>query len=252
MNCSASKLHFSTHFFGSWTENCRIASGPILVPESRLNLWSILPVWKLEWHMPVQTLRVSLSLVPPLPVHPLEKWQAVWNRKLKVLILQLGRLLVKSWNGEPVHQKMKNEVHFRILSRSHGVPSSGFPMHVLAAGRFLWTWRIGTHGMGPTQYYFIGSAFAHPTSPIPSFPRVSSLMSHPAVDLDVVNPGCITTPEWICKNFSIFHYPCCCWGFFFFEFIFIMGFRWFSMLCLCHFTPIWFTYREISINAFFF
>ena len=49
--------------------------------------------------------------------------------------------------------------------------------------------------MGTTQYYFKGSAFAHPTSPILSAPRVSSLMSNPAVGLDMVIPGCFTAPE---------------------------------------------------------
>ena len=45
------------------------------------------------------------------------------------------------------------------------------------------------------QYYFKGSAFAHPTSPILSAPRVSTLMSNPAVGLDMVNPGFFTAPE---------------------------------------------------------
>ena len=49
--------------------------------------------------------------------------------------------------------------------------------------------------MGIMQYYFKGSAFAHPTTPILSSPRVSSLMSHPTVGLDVVNPGSFTAPE---------------------------------------------------------
>ena len=31
MNCSAPELHFTTRFFGSWPQKCRIASGPLLV-----------------------------------------------------------------------------------------------------------------------------------------------------------------------------------------------------------------------------
>ena len=49
--------------------------------------------------------------------------------------------------------------------------------------------------MGTTQYYFKGSAFAHPTSAILSAPRVSSLMSSPAVGLDMVNPVFFNAPE---------------------------------------------------------
>ena len=49
--------------------------------------------------------------------------------------------------------------------------------------------------MGTTQYYFKGSAFAHPTSAILSAPRVSSLMSNPAVGLDMVKPGFFTAPK---------------------------------------------------------
>ena len=55
----------------------------------------LLPDWKLEWHVLVQTPRASPSLVPPLPIHPPDKLQTVQNRRLKVLILQGGRLLVK-------------------------------------------------------------------------------------------------------------------------------------------------------------
>ena len=51
--------------------------------------------------------------------------------------------------------------------------------------------------MGTTQYYFKGSAFAHPTSPNLSARRVSTLMSQSAVGLDMVNPGGITAPERI-------------------------------------------------------
>ena len=64
--------------------------------------------------------------------------------------------------------------------------------------------------MGTTQYYFKGSAFAHPTSPNLSAPRVSTLMSPSAVGLDMVNPGGITAPERILQEFlslslSLFH-----------------------------------------------
>ncbi len=64
--------------------------------------------------------------------------------------------------------------------------------------------------MGTTQYYFKGSAFAHPTSPNLSAPRVSTLMSQSAVGLDMVNPGGITAPERILSEFlslslSLFH-----------------------------------------------
>ena len=96
MNCSAPELHFSTRFFGSWPQKRRIASGPILVPVGRISLWLILlPDGKIEWPVPVPTPRASLSLVPPLPGHPQDKLQRVRNRRLKVLILQGGRWLVK-------------------------------------------------------------------------------------------------------------------------------------------------------------
>ena len=49
--------------------------------------------------------------------------------------------------------------------------------------------------MDTMQYYFKGSAFAHPTSTILSAPRVSSVMSYLAVGLDIVNPGCFSAPE---------------------------------------------------------
>ena len=143
---------------------------------------------------------------------------------------------------------MRNEVRFRNLSPSHGVPSSAFLMHVFDVGRCPWTWRFGTHGMGTMQYYFKGSALAHPTSPNLWAPRVSTLMSQLAVGLDMVNPGCITDPEQYCKNFSLFH--CLCFTGFEKKFIFIMGFSCFSRLCLCRFTPPWLTYREISIHRF--
>ena len=100
VNCSAPELHFSTRFFGSWPPNLRIASGPILVLGGRLSLCLILlPDWKLEWPVPFQTPRASLSLVPPLPVHPLDKLQTVRNRRLNVLILQVESLLVKRLEG---------------------------------------------------------------------------------------------------------------------------------------------------------
>ena len=96
MNCSAPELHFTTRFLGSWPQKRRMASGPILVPGGRLSLWLILlPDGKIEWLVPVPTPRASLSLVAPLPVHPQDKLPPVRNRRLKVLILQGGRLLVK-------------------------------------------------------------------------------------------------------------------------------------------------------------
>ena len=96
MNCSAPELHFSSRFFGSWPQKRKIASGPLLVLGGRLCLWLILlPGGKVEWPVPVPTLRASVSLVPPLPVHPQDKLQPVRNRRLKVLILQGGRRLGK-------------------------------------------------------------------------------------------------------------------------------------------------------------
>ena len=96
MNCRAPELHFPNRFFGSWPQTRRIASGPILVPERRLSLWLILlPDGKLGLPVPVPTATASLSWVPPLPIHPQEKLPPVRNRMLKVLILQVGRLLVK-------------------------------------------------------------------------------------------------------------------------------------------------------------
>lgn len=143
---------------------------------------------------------------------------------------------------------MKNEVRFRNLSRSHGVPSPGIPMSGFAVGRWPWTWRGGTHGMGSTQYCFKGSAFAHPTSPILPAPGVSGFICFAAVDVDVVNPGCITAPERILEEFPSLG-PCL-FFFFFLKCSFIMGFSWFSLLCLCRFSHTWFTYREISILRF--
>ena len=58
--------------------------------------------------MPVQTPGASLSLIPPNPVHPPDKLQTVRNRGLQVLILQVGRLLVKwlEWRTHaPADQK---------------------------------------------------------------------------------------------------------------------------------------------------
>ena len=100
VNCSAPELHFSSCFFGSWPQKCRIASGPLLVLGGRLILCIILlPDGKLEWPVPVPTPRASLSWLPPLPIHPQDKLQPVWNNRLKVLILQVGRLLVKRLEG---------------------------------------------------------------------------------------------------------------------------------------------------------
>ena len=166
----------------------RGAGGPYLI---------LHPDWKLEWSAIVQTPVASPSLVPSHPVHPPEKLQTVRNRGLQVLILQVGRLLVKwlEWRTHaPADQKWGS---FRNLSRSHSVPSSGFPMHVLTVGRFPSTWIFVTHGLDTTLYYVKGSAFSLPTSTILSAPRVSSVMSHPAVGLDVLNAGCITSTEWI-------------------------------------------------------
>ena len=181
MNCSVPELHFATRFCGSWPQNRSIASGPILVPEGRLSLWLILlPDWKLEWHVPVQTPRASLSLVAPLPVHALDKLKLYETGSYRCWFSKWGDCLWSGWNGHPEHQQIRSEVRFRNLSRSHGVPSSGFRMHVLAVERFPWTWRFGTLGKDNMQYDFKGSAFAHPTSTILSASRVSSLMFHSA------------------------------------------------------------------------
>ena len=51
--------------------------------------------WEIQWPAPVPTPRTSLSLVPPLPLHPQDKLQPIRNRRLTVLILQGGRLLGK-------------------------------------------------------------------------------------------------------------------------------------------------------------
>ena len=198
MNCSDPELHFSTRYFGSWPKNSRMLSGPILVPWGRLSLWLILlPDGKIEWAVPVPTPRASLSLVRPLPVHPQDKLQPVRNRRLTVLILQGGRWLVNRLEWRTRAKEMRNEVRFRNLSGSHGVPSSGFLMPVFDVGRWPWTWRFGTRGMGTMQYYLKRSALAHPTSPNLSAPRVSTLMSQSAVGLNMVNPACITAPERI-------------------------------------------------------
>ena len=55
--------------------------------------------------------------------------------------------------------------------------------------------------MGSTQDSFQGSAFAFPTSPIVSAPRVSSLMSSAAGAVDVGYPGCMRVPERILVEF---------------------------------------------------
>ena len=85
-----------------------------------------------------------------------------------------------------------------------------FPCIFFAVGRCPWTWRFGTHRMGTMQYYFKGSAFADPTSPILSAPRVSSLMSNPALGLVWYIPVASVPLNELCKNFSLFH--CLCWG----------------------------------------
>ena len=136
MNCSAPELHFSSRFFGSWPQKRRIASGPLLVLRGRLRLWLILlPDGKIEGPVRVPTTRASLSLVPPLPVHDQDNLQPVLNRRLKVLILQGGRWLVNRVEWRTRAKEMRNEMRFRNLSRSHGVPSSGFLMHVFDVGR---------------------------------------------------------------------------------------------------------------------
>ena len=62
----------------------------------RLRLWLILLLdGKLEWHVPVQMPTATLSLVLALPFHPLHNLQTVRTRRLKGLILQVGRLRVK-------------------------------------------------------------------------------------------------------------------------------------------------------------
>ena len=96
MNYRAPELHFPNCSFGSWPQKRRIPSDPILVPGGRQSLWLILlPDGKIEWPVSVPTPRASLSLVPPLPVNPQDKLQPVRNRRLKDLILQGGRLLLK-------------------------------------------------------------------------------------------------------------------------------------------------------------
>ena len=112
--------------------------------------------WKLEWPVPVPTPRATLSWVPPLPIHPQDKLQPVRNRRLKVLILQVGRLLVKRLEWRTRAPGDEEWVRFRNLSRSHCIPSTGFPMHFFSVRRFPWTWRFGTHRMGTTHYYFKG------------------------------------------------------------------------------------------------
>ena len=89
-----------------------------------------------------------------------------------------------------------DEVPFPSLSRSDSVPSSGCPMHVLAVGRVPCTWRFGMHGVGTRKYSSKGAVFA-PILNKSLSPRVSSLRSHPAVGLDMVNLGCITAAERI-------------------------------------------------------
>ena len=87
---------FFNSLFVSWRQIRRIASGTILVLGSRPSLCLILlPVGKLEWPLLLPTLRASLSLVPPIPVHPHGSLQTGWNWGWKVLILQVGRFLVK-------------------------------------------------------------------------------------------------------------------------------------------------------------
>ena len=94
VNCSAPELHFSTCFFGNWPQNSRVASSPILVPEAS---WAfsqfVFLIWKLEWQVPVQTPRACLSLVPPLPLHPPDKFPTVRKRVWRCWLPQVGRLL---------------------------------------------------------------------------------------------------------------------------------------------------------------
>ena len=155
-----------------------------------------------------QHLELVSHWFPLFPLILRTNWKLYETGGLRCWFSKWADYQYSGWNGEPEHQEMKNEVRFRNLSRSHGVPSSGFPMHIFAVGRFPWTWRFGTHGMGVTQYYFKGSAFAHPSSPIISSPRVCSLMSLILwVQMWAIQVASEPLNEF-CKNFSLFHCLC--------------------------------------------
>ena len=151
----------------------------------------------LEWPVPFPTPTASLSLVPPLPVYSQGKLQAVWNRRIKVLILEQERLLVKwlEWRT-----RAQGDEKWGVFSKCFPITRSSMLWVSHACFRcrkILLNLEMWDPWNGTTQYYIKGSAFAHPTSPNLSAPRVSSLMSHSAVGLDMVNPGCITAPERI-------------------------------------------------------
>ena len=94
---------------------------------------------------------------------------------------------------------------FPNSSRSDGVQSSGCPIYVLDVERVSCIWRFGTHGVGTRQYSSTGAPFAGASSPSLSGPRVSSLRSHPAVGLDVVNPVASQPLNQFCNYFSLSH-----------------------------------------------
>ena len=134
----------------------------------------------------------------PRPVHPPDKFQTVRKRVLKVLISPSGEIVRKEAGGGNLStRRWGDELVFPNSPRSDGVPCSVCPMHVLAVWRVAWIWRFGTHGIRTRQYYSKGVAFADFCSPRLSAPRVSSLSSHPAVCIDMVNQGCLANPERI-------------------------------------------------------
>ena len=153
MNYSAPELFLQLAFLWAGQQIPLLLQGLMCLWQGTLSLWLIpLPGGKWALHLPVQTPTASLLLVLPIPVHLAQKLQAVPNRRLKALTLQVGRELVKRlewWTRIPGDE---NWDAFRNVSESHGGPCSGFPMHVLAEGRIPCTWRVGTHGMGTMQY----------------------------------------------------------------------------------------------------
>ena len=117
-------------------------------------------------------LTATLSLVLPLPFHPLPNWQRVRTRRLKGLSLQVGIFIVKQLENQTGAPGEARFIEFKKPFIFTVCPSSRFPVHVIAVVIFPSTWRVGTHGMGATHYCFKGSAFAHPISPILSVPSV--------------------------------------------------------------------------------
>ena len=100
VNCSAPELHFSTCFFLELATKQQDGFKPYSGSRGKLSLWSVpLPDWKLEWHVPVQTPRPCVSLVPSLPLHPSDKFQTVRNRMLKVLTFPSGEIVRKKAGG---------------------------------------------------------------------------------------------------------------------------------------------------------